>query len=177
MLKAVLAVDLSEWGAGERLRGYLRDQGYSANQVAAVVDSRPADIHLTPARLEAVRAFEQLPEAEALAELDERESARLPVGGDPQERELGRVARPRVEGVEGPVEARRHRQAEVPHGRGVVGHVVSRHSITRFARTSSADGTLRPGAALSGDTATTDTRDVRSRLLVIASVHCRPTYH
>jgi glycyl-tRNA synthetase beta chain len=56
----------------ERLRGYLRDQGYSANQVAAVVDSRPADIHLTPARLEAVRAFEQLPEAEALAAANKR---------------------------------------------------------------------------------------------------------
>ena len=56
----------------ERLRGYLRDQGYSANQVAAVVDSRPSDIHLTPARLEAVRAFEQLPEAEALAAANKR---------------------------------------------------------------------------------------------------------
>ena len=56
----------------ERLRGYLREQGYSANQVAAVVDSRPADIHLAPARLEAVRAFERLPEAEALAAANKR---------------------------------------------------------------------------------------------------------
>jgi glycyl-tRNA synthetase beta chain len=56
----------------ERLRGYLREQGYSANQVAAVVDAQPADIHLVPARLEAVRAFERLPEAEALAAANKR---------------------------------------------------------------------------------------------------------
>jgi glycyl-tRNA synthetase beta chain len=56
----------------ERLRGYLRDQGYTANQVAAVVDSRPAEIDQTPARLEAVQAFEKLPEAEALATANKR---------------------------------------------------------------------------------------------------------
>jgi glycyl-tRNA synthetase beta chain len=56
----------------ERLRGYLREQGYTANQVAAVVDSRPADIHLVPARIEAVRVFERLPEAEALATANKR---------------------------------------------------------------------------------------------------------
>jgi len=56
----------------ERLRVYLREQGYTANQVAAVVDSRPAEIHLTTARLEAVRAFEQLPEAQALATANKR---------------------------------------------------------------------------------------------------------
>jgi glycyl-tRNA synthetase beta chain len=56
----------------ERLRGYLRELGYTANQVAAVVDSRPAEIHVTPARLEAVRAFEQLPEAQALATANKR---------------------------------------------------------------------------------------------------------
>ena len=56
----------------ERLRGYLRDQGYSANQVSAVIDSQPPEIHLVPARLEAVRAFERLPEAEALAVANKR---------------------------------------------------------------------------------------------------------
>jgi len=56
----------------ERLRGYLRELGYTANQVAAVVDSRPAEIQLAPARLEAVRAFEQLPEAQALATANKR---------------------------------------------------------------------------------------------------------
>jgi len=56
----------------ERLRVYLRELGYTANQVAAVVDSRPAAIHATPARLEAVKTFEQLPEAEALAAANKR---------------------------------------------------------------------------------------------------------
>jgi glycyl-tRNA synthetase beta chain len=56
----------------ERLRGYLRDLGYSANQIAAVVDARPADIHRVPARLAAVQAFEALPEAAALAAANKR---------------------------------------------------------------------------------------------------------
>jgi glycyl-tRNA synthetase beta chain len=56
----------------ERLRGYLREQGYSANQIAAVVDARPADVHLVPAKLAAVQAFEALPEAAALAAANKR---------------------------------------------------------------------------------------------------------
>ena len=56
----------------ERLRGYLRDLGYTANQIAAVVDARPAEIHLVPARLAAVQAFEALPEAAALAAANKR---------------------------------------------------------------------------------------------------------
>src|SRR5262249_60408396 len=54
------------------LGGYLRELGYPATQVAAVIDSRPAEIDVTPARLEAVRAFEQLPEAQALATANKR---------------------------------------------------------------------------------------------------------
>jgi glycyl-tRNA synthetase beta chain len=56
----------------DRLRGYLRDQGYTANQVAAVVDAAPADIHLVPARLAAVQSFESLPESGALAAANKR---------------------------------------------------------------------------------------------------------
>jgi glycyl-tRNA synthetase beta chain len=56
----------------DRLRSYLRELGYTANQVAAVVDSCPAEIDVTPARLEAVRAFEKLPEAQALAAANKR---------------------------------------------------------------------------------------------------------
>jgi len=56
----------------DRLRGYLREQGYTANQIAAVVDARPADIHLVPAKLAAVQAFEALPEAAALAAANKR---------------------------------------------------------------------------------------------------------
>jgi glycyl-tRNA synthetase beta chain len=56
----------------DRLRGYLRDQGYTANQIAAVVDSRPAEVYLVPARLSAVQAFEKLPEADTLAAANKR---------------------------------------------------------------------------------------------------------
>lgn len=56
----------------ERLRGYLRDQGYSALQVAAVLDARPDRIADLPARLAAVQAFAALPEADALAAANKR---------------------------------------------------------------------------------------------------------
>ena len=56
----------------ERLRGYLRERGYTANQVAAVVDSRPECIDDLPERLEAVRAFEALPEALSLSAANKR---------------------------------------------------------------------------------------------------------
>jgi glycyl-tRNA synthetase beta chain len=56
----------------ERLRGYLRERGYTANQVAAVVDSRPDCIDDLPERLEAVRAFEALPEALSLSAANKR---------------------------------------------------------------------------------------------------------
>ncbi|MGH8799009.1 MAG: glycine--tRNA ligase subunit beta, partial [Casimicrobiaceae bacterium] len=56
----------------ERLRGYLRDLGYTANQVAAVVDSQPDFIDDLPDRLQAVRAFEALPEALSLSAANKR---------------------------------------------------------------------------------------------------------
>jgi len=56
----------------ERLRGYLRDQGYSALQVAAVLDAHPDAIADLPARLAAVQAFAALPEAAALAAANKR---------------------------------------------------------------------------------------------------------
>ncbi len=56
----------------ERLRGYLREQGYTATQVAAVVDRMPGDYRLVPAQLAAIRAFEKLPEAPALAAANKR---------------------------------------------------------------------------------------------------------
>jgi glycyl-tRNA synthetase beta chain len=56
----------------DRLRGILREQGYTANQIAAVVDADPPELHLVPARLEAVRAFEALPESSALAAANKR---------------------------------------------------------------------------------------------------------
>ena len=56
----------------DRLRGYLREQGYTANQVAAVLDARPDVIADLPARLSAVQAFAALPEAAALSAANKR---------------------------------------------------------------------------------------------------------
>ncbi|MCC6194578.1 MAG: glycine--tRNA ligase subunit beta [Burkholderiales bacterium] len=56
----------------DRLRGYLRDQGYTANQVAAVLDARPDTVADLPARLAAVQAFIGLPEAAALSAANKR---------------------------------------------------------------------------------------------------------
>ncbi len=56
----------------DRLRGYLREQGYSANQIAAVLDARPDTIDDLPARLAAVQAFAALPEAAALSAANKR---------------------------------------------------------------------------------------------------------
>ena len=56
----------------ERLTGYLRDQGYSAHEVDAVIALRPERWAEIPKRLAAVRAFTQLPEAAALAAANKR---------------------------------------------------------------------------------------------------------
>ena len=57
---------------GDRLRGLLRERGYSANEVEAVLSQNPTRVDdLTP-RLDAVRAFAALPEAEALAAANKR---------------------------------------------------------------------------------------------------------
>jgi glycyl-tRNA synthetase beta chain len=56
----------------DRLRALLRDQGYAANEVEAVMSPPPARIDLVPARIAAVRSFAALPEAEALASANKR---------------------------------------------------------------------------------------------------------
>src|SRR5205814_821202 len=56
----------------ERLRGLLRDQGYSANEIEAVLSQMPDRIDLVPLRLAAVREFGALPEAAALAAANKR---------------------------------------------------------------------------------------------------------
>jgi glycyl-tRNA synthetase beta chain len=85
----------------ERLRGLLREQGYSAQQVEAVIALRPERIDQVPQQLAAVRAFMALPEAESLAAANKRISNILkkaddvPVAFDralflePAERSLG----------------------------------------------------------------------------------------
>ncbi|MDP1924268.1 MAG: glycine--tRNA ligase subunit beta [Thiobacillus sp.] len=56
----------------ERLDGLMREQGYSANEVEAVLCMRPVRIDLVPLQLLAVRAFAALPEAPALAAANKR---------------------------------------------------------------------------------------------------------
>lgn len=56
----------------ERLSGAMRELGYSANEVDAVLSLSATPIYLVPKRLEAVRAFAALPEAPALAAANKR---------------------------------------------------------------------------------------------------------
>jgi glycyl-tRNA synthetase beta chain len=56
----------------DRLAGYLREQGYTALEVDAVLGARPPRIDRVPRQLEAVRAFNRLPEAESLAAANKR---------------------------------------------------------------------------------------------------------
>ena len=74
----------------ERLAGSLREQGYSAQEVDAVLALRPARLGEVPKRLAAVRAFAALPEAAALAAANKRVSNILKKAGevDPHVSEL-----------------------------------------------------------------------------------------
>jgi glycyl-tRNA synthetase beta chain len=56
----------------DRLRGYLRERGFAADEVDAVVSQGPRRIDLVLPRLEAVRAFRRMPEAESLAAANKR---------------------------------------------------------------------------------------------------------
>jgi glycyl-tRNA synthetase beta chain len=56
----------------ERLAGTLREQGYSAQEVDAVLSLRPMRLADVSARLAAVRAFAALPEAASLAAANKR---------------------------------------------------------------------------------------------------------
>jgi glycyl-tRNA synthetase beta chain len=56
----------------ERMRGYLRDAGYTANEIESVLSLRPVRLDLVPRQLAAVRAFAGLPEAESLAAANKR---------------------------------------------------------------------------------------------------------
>lgn len=56
----------------DRLAGGLREQGYSAQEVDAVLALRPQRLGEVPKRLTAVRAFAALPEAAALAAANKR---------------------------------------------------------------------------------------------------------
>jgi len=56
----------------DRLRGHLREAGYAADEIESVASQRPERIDLVPARLDAVKGFRGLPEAESLAAANKR---------------------------------------------------------------------------------------------------------
>ena len=71
LTNAVAKADLQHF-FDDRLVGQLREQGYTAQEVDAVVALRPAQWGDIPKRLAAVRAFAALPEAPALAAANKR---------------------------------------------------------------------------------------------------------
>lgn len=56
----------------DRLRGYLREQGYTANEVEAVLALNPVRLDPIVRQLAAIRDFMKLPEAESLAAANKR---------------------------------------------------------------------------------------------------------
>ncbi|GIZ52980.1 glycine--tRNA ligase subunit beta [Noviherbaspirillum aridicola] len=56
----------------DRLRGLLRDRGYAQNEVEAVIAQQPDRLDNVIERLDAVKAFAALPEAESLAAANKR---------------------------------------------------------------------------------------------------------
>lgn len=55
-----------------RFESYLKDRGFSTLQVDAVLSKHPTQLSLVPQQLEAVKAFQGLPEAESLAAANKR---------------------------------------------------------------------------------------------------------
>jgi glycyl-tRNA synthetase beta chain len=56
----------------ERFAGYLKDQGFTTLQVESVLSQNPSRLDLVPQQLEAVKAFQSLPEADSLAAANKR---------------------------------------------------------------------------------------------------------
>jgi glycyl-tRNA synthetase beta chain len=56
----------------DRMRSYLREAGYTANEIESVLCMRPVRLDQVPRQLAAVRAFARLPEAESLASANKR---------------------------------------------------------------------------------------------------------
>ncbi|MBX3643697.1 MAG: glycine--tRNA ligase subunit beta [Rubrivivax sp.] len=85
----------------ERLVGYLREQGFSAQEVEAVLDVRPAHWAELPRRLAALRQFAALPEAPALAAANKRVGniLRKSEGGAPAAVQAGLFGDPAESGL------------------------------------------------------------------------------
>jgi glycyl-tRNA synthetase beta chain len=79
LIEARLPLELTTYAGAEvhafvleRLRHFLREQGYAADEIEAVVSQSPARLDRVTARLDGVRAFRRLPEAESLAAANKR---------------------------------------------------------------------------------------------------------
>ncbi|HEV7476892.1 MAG TPA: glycine--tRNA ligase subunit beta, partial [Burkholderiales bacterium] len=69
--RAKASTDLIEF-LFARFEGYLKEQGFSTLQVDSVLSQRPVQLGVVPQQLEAVKAFQALPEAESLAAANKR---------------------------------------------------------------------------------------------------------
>ena len=56
----------------DRFAGYLKDQGFTTLQIEAVLTKNPVNLGVVPQQLEAVKAFQALPESESLAAANKR---------------------------------------------------------------------------------------------------------
>ncbi len=83
-----------------RFTTYLKDLGFTTVQVDAVLSLRPMRFDLVPRQLEAVRAFQSMPEADSLAAANKRVANIL------------RQAKAKKEAFDAPVEARLREPAE-----------------------------------------------------------------
>jgi len=85
------SVDLEDF-LFDRLAHNLREQGFTANEVNAVVSLQPQLLFLVPKRLAAVRAFGVLPEAPFLSAANKRVSNILKTSVDAKTRALNNAA-------------------------------------------------------------------------------------
>jgi glycyl-tRNA synthetase beta chain len=69
--KAQAPVELQQF-IYERFTSYLKEQGYSTLQIDSVLSKLPVNLGVVPDQLEAVKAFQLLPEAESLAAANKR---------------------------------------------------------------------------------------------------------
>ena len=56
----------------DRFAGYLKEQGFSTLQIDSVLSMQPTSLAVVLQQLEAVKAFQALPEAESLAAANKR---------------------------------------------------------------------------------------------------------
>lgn len=75
----------------DRLKGYCLDQGYVADEIEAVMSVKPAEPLDFMQRLQAVKAFRQLPEAESLAATNKRISNILKKSDTPPAATIGNL--------------------------------------------------------------------------------------